>query len=125
MHPLIKTVMVNESLNSAAALAAFDLVLSMSSFEHDGLGRYGDPLNPNGDIMAMRSTRRLLKQGTATAASVQLRAHYALKSVFLPNCSVQAACCCSRSPAAPTPSCGTSTACTGRIACLSSFAAGG
>jgi hypothetical protein len=82
MHPLIKTVMVNESLNSAAVLAAFDLVLSMSSFEHDGLGRYGDPLNPNGDIMAMRSTRRLLKQGTATATSVRLRAHYALKSVF-------------------------------------------
>jgi hypothetical protein len=51
--------MVGESLLSAA----FDVVLSISSFEHDGLGRYGDPLNPDGDLAAMRSTRRLLKPG--------------------------------------------------------------
>ena len=25
----------------------------MSSIDHDGLGRYGDPLNPNGDIRTM------------------------------------------------------------------------
>lgn len=31
----------------------FDVLLSISSFEHDGLGRYGDPLDPNGDIRAM------------------------------------------------------------------------
>ena len=28
----------------------FDMCLSISSYEHDGLGRYGDPINPNGDI---------------------------------------------------------------------------
>jgi hypothetical protein len=62
-HPLIKTVLVDETLNNESFIQAFDVVLSISSFEHDGLGRYGDPLNPNGDMIAMRSTRRLLKKG--------------------------------------------------------------
>ena len=55
--------MVGELLRDTALSAAFDVVLSISSFEHDGLGRYGDPLNPDGDLAAMRSTRRLLKPG--------------------------------------------------------------
>ena len=33
----------------------FDFIFSISSFEHDGLGRYGDPINPNGDIEAMKN----------------------------------------------------------------------
>ena len=28
---------------------------------HDGLGRYGDPLNPDGDLSAVREMRALLK----------------------------------------------------------------
>ncbi len=68
MHPLIKTVMVDESFDDITLSAAFDLVLSISSFEHDGLGRYGDPLNPDGDMTAMRNTRRLLKQGAVTCS---------------------------------------------------------
>lgn len=39
----------------------FDAAFSISSFEHDGLGRYGDPLNPDGDIQAMRKMRTMLK----------------------------------------------------------------
>ena len=31
----------------------FDVIISFSSLEHDGLGRYGDPLHPNGDLAAM------------------------------------------------------------------------
>lgn len=31
-----------------------DSVLSISSFEHDGLGRYGDPIDPEGDLKAMK-----------------------------------------------------------------------
>jgi hypothetical protein len=31
----------------------FDVILSISSVEHDGLGRYGDEINPSGDIEAM------------------------------------------------------------------------
>ena len=32
----------------------FDAVLSISSYEHDGLGRYGDPINPTGDLESMK-----------------------------------------------------------------------
>ena len=38
----------------------FDVVFSISSFEHDGLGRYGDPINPDGDILAMKSVKENL-----------------------------------------------------------------
>lgn len=34
----------------------FDAVLSYSSIEHTGLGRYGDPLMPNGDLEAIAQT---------------------------------------------------------------------
>ena len=30
----------------------FDAVVSFSSIEHSGMGRYGDPLNPWGDLIA-------------------------------------------------------------------------
>jgi len=39
----------------------FDVVLSISSIEHDGLGRYGDPINPRGDLAAMDAMADLLK----------------------------------------------------------------
>ena len=38
----------------------FDVVLSISSYEHDGLGRYGDPINPNGDLESMQYMRDTL-----------------------------------------------------------------
>ena len=41
----------------------FDIVLSISSVEHDGLGRYGDPINPNGDLEFMSYAKaELLKE---------------------------------------------------------------
>ena len=44
----------------------FDVALSISSFEHDGLGRYGDPLDPEGDLKAMAYMRdRVVKPGGA------------------------------------------------------------
>lgn len=39
----------------------FDVAISISSFEHDGLGRYGDPLNPSGDLRAMSEMKKILK----------------------------------------------------------------
>ncbi|CAI5494020.1 unnamed protein product [Closterium sp. Naga37s-1] len=42
---------------------SFDVVASYSSLEHDGLGRYGDPLNPDGDRLRMMKIRGLLKPG--------------------------------------------------------------
>lgn len=40
----------------------FDCVISYSSIEHSGLGRYGDPLNPNGDIETMNVIHNHLKK---------------------------------------------------------------
>lgn len=50
-----------------------DSALSISSFEHDGLGRYGDPINPNGDLIAMRELlKRSLKPGGILYLSVPI-----------------------------------------------------
>jgi hypothetical protein len=38
-----------------------DFAISYSSFEHDGLGRYGDPLSANGDLRAMEEAHKFLK----------------------------------------------------------------
>lgn len=40
----------------------FDAVVTYSSVEHSGLGRYGDSLDPDGDIRAMREVLAHLKQ---------------------------------------------------------------
>ena len=39
----------------------FDCIVTFSSIEHSGLGRYGDGLNPNGDIEAMQTIHSNLK----------------------------------------------------------------
>jgi hypothetical protein len=39
-----------------------DAAFSYSSFEHDGLGRYGDPIDPDGDLRAMQDAHRHLKK---------------------------------------------------------------
>jgi ssDNA-binding Zn-finger/Zn-ribbon topoisomerase 1 len=38
----------------------YDIIISFSSIEHDGLGRYGDPINPNGDINACKNAYNML-----------------------------------------------------------------
>lgn len=48
----------------------FDAAVSISSFEHDGLGRYGDPLNPEGDFEAMQATQHMIKPGGILYLSV-------------------------------------------------------
>ena len=40
----------------------FDACISISSYEHDGLGRYGDPLNPNGDLESMAQLKNHVKK---------------------------------------------------------------
>jgi hypothetical protein len=40
-----------------------DFAFSFSSFEHDGLGRYGDPISPDADIAAMQRAKKAVKQG--------------------------------------------------------------
>lgn len=41
----------------------FDVAISVSAFDHDGLGRYGDPLNPVGDIQAMKRAFDVVRPG--------------------------------------------------------------
>jgi len=40
-----------------------DVGISISSFEHDGLGRYGDPIDPFGDFKAMLTASKIIKPG--------------------------------------------------------------
>lgn len=40
----------------------FDTIISISSIEHDGLGRYGDPINPYGDLDTMKKIKGMLKK---------------------------------------------------------------
>ncbi|KNC54696.1 uncharacterized protein AMSG_01547 [Thecamonas trahens ATCC 50062] len=53
-----------------AAPRRFDAAISVSSFEHDGLGRYGDPLNPDGDLGAVAKMSCVLKPGGILYLSV-------------------------------------------------------
>ncbi len=41
----------------------FDVAISLSTYEHSGLGRYGDPLDPDGDLTAMRELKTLVAPG--------------------------------------------------------------
>ncbi|MBN2139903.1 MAG: DUF268 domain-containing protein [Desulfovibrionaceae bacterium] len=56
----VRTLTVDEL---KAAPEEFDHALSISSFEHDGLGAYGDPIDPDADLAAMRQVRGLLRPG--------------------------------------------------------------
>lgn len=49
----------------------FDVILSISSIEHDGLGRYGDPVNPTADLESMAIAKeKLLKEDGAMILAV-------------------------------------------------------
>jgi hypothetical protein len=41
----------------------YTMAFSISSFEHDGLGRYGDPISPNADILAMQNAKKIINKG--------------------------------------------------------------
>ena len=49
-HPYLKIMSYNDFVVSDKK---YDIIISYSSIEHSGLGRYGDPIDPNGDIKAM------------------------------------------------------------------------
>jgi hypothetical protein len=64
-HPQIKTITPFEArrLYLAGKLPMFDAVLTYSSVEHSGLGRYGDALNPWGDVQAVARAWCVTKPG--------------------------------------------------------------
>lgn len=48
----------------------FDAILSISSIEHDGLGRYGDPICPTADLETMERAKKMLNQDGILILSV-------------------------------------------------------
>ena len=64
-HPQISTYTPqNFTLNFLAGnIEKFDFAFTYSSIEHDGLGRYGDLLNPDGDLQTMSKLLTIVKPG--------------------------------------------------------------
>eukprot|EP00937_MAST-01D_sp_MAST-1D-sp2_P002288 g2288.t1 len=64
-HPQVSTMLPAELREQflAGALQPFDGVATFSSVEHSGLGRYGDTLNPWGDIQAVAKAWCVTKVG--------------------------------------------------------------
>ena len=56
-HPQIRTIQPEEFRRRWAELPRFDAVVTYSSVEHSGLGRYGDALNPWGDVLEIARAR--------------------------------------------------------------------
>lgn len=48
----------------------FNAIVSISSIEHDGLGRYGDPIDPNGDLNTMKKLISMLNPGGILILSI-------------------------------------------------------
>jgi hypothetical protein len=64
-HPQIQTYTPKEFTFNflQGRIKQFDFAFSYSSIEHDGLGRYGDILNPDGDLETMSKLLTILKPG--------------------------------------------------------------
>jgi ubiquinone/menaquinone biosynthesis C-methylase UbiE len=52
-----------DCMATGLADSSVDLITCISTLEHVGLGRWGDPLHVDGDILAMREMLRILKPG--------------------------------------------------------------
>ena len=59
-HSIINAISYTDFCKSSEK---YDAIVSYSSIEHSGLGRYGDPLNPTGDIETMEHIYRSLAVG--------------------------------------------------------------
>eukprot|EP00474_Spongospora_subterranea_P009955 CRZ10413.1 hypothetical protein [Spongospora subterranea] len=64
-HPMISTMIPKEFTESFlnGKIEPFDYGISFSSLEHDGLGRYGDILNPIGDLQSLAKALSYIKPG--------------------------------------------------------------
>jgi hypothetical protein len=61
---------VNPDPYTIASNLSFDAIVTFSSVEHSGLGRYGDALNPWGDIIAIARAWCITKQGGSLTIGV-------------------------------------------------------
>ncbi|KAG5178487.1 hypothetical protein JKP88DRAFT_269090 [Tribonema minus] len=93
-HPKIETKLVSEFTQGVlnGDIAPFDWAISYSSLEHDGMGRYGDVLNPDGDLHSMAKALTYVKPGgmfllavpQADADAVEWNAHRVYGPLRLP-----------------------------------------
>lgn len=67
--PRIETMTLDEL---SATQMQFDAGISISTFEHTGLGRYGDSLDPDGDLKAMMLMRTRIRHGGLLFLSVPM-----------------------------------------------------
>ena len=65
-------------------LESFNAVFPYSSVEHSGLGRYGDPLNPWGDIISIAEAWCVSKPEAVLALSVPTYVSTGKHSFLLP-----------------------------------------
>jgi hypothetical protein len=61
-HPALHAYTHRAFFASKERPETFDVILSISSFEHHGLGRYGDP-DPGGDLRSMKEAAQILLRG--------------------------------------------------------------
>jgi hypothetical protein len=77
-HPQITTITPTEFRHAYAnrKMGPFDVIVSFSTVEHYGLGRYGDALNPWGDILAVARARCVTKPGGILVLAVPTHVSY-------------------------------------------------
>ena len=68
-HPKMITMTVDEL---SKRNDQYDVAISISSVEHSGLGRYGDPLDPDGDLKAMKDLYNNIKPNGICFLSVPM-----------------------------------------------------
>lgn len=60
----------------------FDFILSYSSIEHIGLGRYGDIIDENGDINYMNNLYDILNKNTTLLISIPVYINYIVEGIW-------------------------------------------
>lgn len=73
-HPKIDTVQYASMRELPRKEQTFDALFSISSFDHDGLGRFNDPVCANADITAMNIARDMLRPSGLLFLSVPVGA---------------------------------------------------
>jgi SAM-dependent methyltransferase len=74
--------------------AAYDSVSCLHALEHFGLGRYGDPVDPDGHVKGLKSLTKMLKPGGTLILSVpigQERVEFNGHRIFCPETIVKLA----------------------------------
>ena len=71
----LSTLSVADLPSAHAKGTRFDVIVSFSGIEHDGLGRYGDPVHPYGDLAAMREMWACLPVGGLLLLGIPMCAH--------------------------------------------------